>query len=215
MGRVSRATADRHHGELIRGAARLVRERDFAEVSVPDVMGTIGLTRGGFYKHFESKEALVAAAVAEVFDQHLQRIGRLAGQHSGDPHRTRQALVDAGLSAEQRDDPGNGCPAALASGIARCDPDGPVRATYLECLQTLIATLVEHTAPPSKDPTEVRQEVIGDLATVVGGLLLARATAGTPLSDEILAAARHHLRDPAAVQSPSRTKRRHRDARTA
>jgi TetR/AcrR family transcriptional repressor of nem operon len=208
MGRVSRATADRHHGELIRGAARLVRERDFSEVSVPDVMGTVGLTRGGFYKHFESKEALVAAAVAEVFDQHLERIGRIAEQQSGDPRRTRHALLAAGLSAEQRDDPGNGCPAALASGISRADPDGEVRATYLDCLQTLIATLVEHTSAGPEAAADARQEVIGDLASVVGAVLLSRATAGTPLSDEILAAARHRLGADVPVPRPSRPKRR-------
>ena len=73
-------------------ASRLFRERGVGSVSVPDVMSEIGLTRGGFYKHFESKEALVAAAVEAAFTEHLDRLAGMSEQSDQDRARTRAAF---------------------------------------------------------------------------------------------------------------------------
>lgn len=193
MGRSSKAVAERHHHELVEAAARLVRERDLGAVSVPDVMGEIGLTRGGFYKHFESKDALVAAAVGQVFREHFQRLENVAAEQGGDPAATRAAFVDFCLSEEHRDDPGSGCPASLASGIARSEPDSAPRVAYLDGLASLLALMTERVGDEDADPSEQREQFLGDLATIAGALLLARATAGDPVSDEFLAAARRRL----------------------
>ena len=98
MVRASRAEAAAHHEELVAAASRLFRDRGAEAVSVPDVMGAIGLTRGGFYKHFESKEALVAnAALMPLFEEMRQRVPRdfprdLAVVATGEGNRTRLSL---------------------------------------------------------------------------------------------------------------------------
>lgn len=194
MARASRADAARHHDELIKAAARLFRERDVGSVSVPDIMGAIGLTRGGFYKHFESKDALVAAAVDATFDEHVARIEGMSDRHDRDPAQTRTAFVDFCLSPAHRDDPGHGCPSALASAIAQSDPDGAPRAAFVDGMRNLLRELAEKVDGDTETGTQP-ERILADLSTIVGGLILARATAGDPLSDDILAAAKNRLLD--------------------
>jgi len=193
MGRVSRAVAERHHQELVAAAARLCRERDLGAVSVPDVMGQIGLTRGGFYKHFESKDALIAAAVEQAFCEHVQRVELLSAEQGHDPVAARQAFIDFCLSPTHRDDPGTGCPSALASGISRSELDSAPRKAFTDGMNTLLQALIDHTDSGGADEDTHRERVVSNFAHVVGALLLSRATAGSPLSDEILTAVRRRL----------------------
>lgn len=193
MGRASRAVAEQHHQELVEAAARLFRERDVGAVSVPDVMSEIGLTRGGFYKHFDSKDALVAAAVEQAFIEHVERVHRFAEEQGDDPASTRQMFVEFCLSYSHRDNPGTGCPSALASGISRSDLDSAPRAAFIDGLRTLLEVLAERTGTEQQDSTEHWDRVLGDFAILVGALLLARATAGDALSEQILAAVRGRL----------------------
>lgn len=187
---MSRATAAQHHAELVRAAARLFRERDLGSVSVPEVMSEIGLTRGGFYKHFESKDALVAAAVDAAFAEHVVRIRGMAAEHDGDPVLTRQGFVDFCLSSAHRDNPGDGCPSALASGISRADQDGAPRAAFIAGMHAVLDELATRFGDDGDTPND---QLMADLATLVGALLLARATAGDRLSDDFLRAARARL----------------------
>lgn len=193
MGRVSRAVADQHHQELVEAAARLFRERDMGAVSVPDVMQEIGLTRGGFYKHFDSKDALVAAAVEQAFAEHVERVHRFAAEQDEDPDSTRQMFIEFCLSFSHRDNPGNGCPSALASGVSRSEVDSAPRAAFVDGLRTLLEVLADRTGTPEHDTADHWNRVLGDFAILVGALLLSRATAGNSLSDEILAAVRGRL----------------------
>ena len=193
MGRVSKAVAERHHQELVEAAARLFRERDLGAVSVPDVMQEIGLTRGGFYKHFESKDALVAAAVGQAFSEHVDRLDRFASEHDHDPSSTRQAFIDFCLSYPHRDDPGNGCPSALASGISRSDLDSAPRVAFIDGLRTLLEDLAERTGTSEAEAAAHWERTLGDFTMLVGALLLARATAGDSLSAEFLSAAHGRL----------------------
>jgi TetR/AcrR family transcriptional regulator, transcriptional repressor for nem operon len=170
MGRVSQAQARENRDHIVRAAARLFRERGIAGVSVADVTAAAGLTHGGFYKHFASKEALVAEAVGRAVDDQIARL---------DGYPDRAALLTAYLSPAHRDSPGDGCPTAGFGGdLAREDPAHPARRAYADGLRAYADRLD------------------GDLAavsTLVGALLLARATAGTPLSDELLEAAAARL----------------------
>jgi TetR/AcrR family transcriptional repressor of nem operon len=193
MARASRADAARRHDELIKAAARLFRERGVASVSVPDVMGEVGLTKGGFYKHFESKDALVAAAVEAAFSEHLERLDSLSDEHSQDWTETRRAFLDFCLSSAHRDDPANGCPSAMASAMAQCYPDGAPRAAFIAGVRMLIREMAEKAGGDETDSNAIEDRILGDLATMVGALLIARATAGDPLSDAILSAARRRL----------------------
>ncbi len=142
MGRASRAEAERHHGEVVKAAARLFRQRDLGAVSLPDVMSEVGLTRGGFYKHFESKDSLVAAAVDAAFAEHLGRIEGMSDRHPDDPASARREFIDFCLSSVHRDDPGTGCPSALASGISRSDPGSAPRTAYIDGVRNLLDELV-------------------------------------------------------------------------
>jgi TetR/AcrR family transcriptional repressor of nem operon len=189
--RSSRADAARHHEELIDAASQLIRERGVDSVSLPDFMGKIGLTRGGFYKHFESKEALVATAIEACYRDQLLKLGQFAAEHPDDPTALRSAFLDWYLSPEHRDDPGSGCPTVLAGAITRSDPDSSVRAAFIAGVYEVLAA---HGASDlESDPDDRKARILTEMVTLAGGLMMARATAGDPLSDTILAAVRRTL----------------------
>lgn len=190
MARASRAVADRHRTAIEAASARLFREYGLHGVSVAQVMADAGLTHGGFYGHFPSKDALAAAACKRAFEESdLRWRQRIAA--AGDDHQAaRRSLVEPYLSPAHRDHAGLGCPAsALAGDVAREPADKPVRRAYLEGLKALIETW-QSTAPGID-----RQAALMDLATLVGAITLARATTGDPLSDDILDAARAGMLD--------------------
>jgi TetR/AcrR family transcriptional repressor of nem operon len=104
----------------------------------------------------------------------------------------RAALTDGYLSAQSRSGPDGSCPAtSLAGDVARKSADAPVRTAYVAGLEELLKILasVENTGAQPSD----REAALADFATMVGGLMLAKATQGVPISDEILAAARRRL----------------------
>jgi TetR/AcrR family transcriptional repressor of nem operon len=176
MGRVSQAQAQENRKRIVETAARLFRERGIDGVSVADVMSDVGLTHGGFYKHFASKDALVTEAVGLAFTQAGERITSL----------DRGAFLDTYLSPEHRDDPGHGCPTAGFGGdLAREDPGNAAIPAYAKGVEVYARQLA----------TDGGEDLVA-VSTLVGALLLARATAGTELSDRILAEARAALDRP-------------------
>lgn len=189
--RSSRADTARHHEELIGAASRLFRERGLDSVSVPDVMGEVGLTRGGFYKHFESKEALVTTAIEAAYDNQVARVTSYLAEHPDDPAAARKEWLDFYLSPEHRDDPGGGCPTVLATAIAQSEPGSAPREAFMEGIRKMLA--VYGAGEVGADPDERQTEILGELATMVGALVMSRATAGDPVSDAILTAARRRL----------------------
>jgi TetR/AcrR family transcriptional repressor of nem operon len=189
--RSSRADTARHHEELIEAASRLFRERGVEAVSVPDVMGEVGMTRGGFYKHFESKEALVATAVEAAYDQQVEMLGRFFAEHPGDPAAARAAFLDYYLSPEHRDDPGGGCPSVLAAAISQGEPGSLPREAFLNGMRKVLAVL--GVGEIGAEPDERQSEVLAELATMIGALMMSRVTGGTPVSEAILTAARRKL----------------------
>jgi TetR/AcrR family transcriptional repressor of nem operon len=180
MGRVSQAQAQENRQRIVATAARLFRERGVDGVSVADVMAEVGLTHGGFYKQFASKEALVAEAVGQAFTEQGERLGTYGP--AGDA-AARAAFVDDYLSAEHRDDPGPGCPSAgLGTDIARAPGNTEARLAYAAGLDGYAKWLGSGDTPD-----------LVTLSTMVGALVLARATAGTDLSDQILTEVRQAL----------------------
>jgi TetR/AcrR family transcriptional repressor of nem operon len=189
MPRVSRLQTDKNRAAIEVVAARLFQEQGINGVSVAEVMGAAGLTHGGFYGHFDSKEALAAVACFKAFEQSAARRAEKIARNDNDPGAALAEITDVYLGREHRDNPGTGCPAlALAGDIAREAEGKPVRAAYLESLKHMLATFtqLESTAGAS-DPEQAAQM---RLALLVGTLTLARATAGDPLSDAILEAGR-------------------------
>jgi TetR/AcrR family transcriptional repressor of nem operon len=191
MPRVSKAEAEKNRAAIEQVSSRLFREQGFHGVSVADLMGAAGLTHGGFYGHFESKAALAAIACARAFEESEAR-WRKRVDDAPDRPAALTALVDGYLSARNRNGPGAGCPvAALANDVAR-EPEGkPVRAVFHEGLENLLEILAS--VQPGDDDTQRRSTAIAQMATLAGALVLARATQGTPLSNEVLAATKAHL----------------------
>jgi TetR/AcrR family transcriptional repressor of nem operon len=201
MPRVSRAEAQSHREAITDASSRLFRERGLKAVSVADLMGAAGLTHGGFYGHFESKDALAAEATAHAFRQSAERWRRRIAR-AADARAARAALVEPFLDPRSVPNAGQGCPTvALASDVAREDPAAPVRAAYAQGLEDLLAILAG--VEPAGDAAAARRAALADYATMAGALLLARATAGTPLSDELLAAVRERLLPAAAPAAPA------------
>lgn len=184
MSRVSKAQAQENRADAVAQAARLFRERGVQGVSIAEVMKAIGLTPGGFYKQFGSKEALVAEATIHAFEERGAYLAGLSEAHS-DATTARQALLDEYLSPDHRDDPGAGCAAAgFAGDIAKTHADDMgTRETYADGVREFADWLSD---------TD-RKDGLAATATLVGAILLARATAGTDLSEDILAAAHHSL----------------------
>ena len=108
--RVSREAAQASRKRIIQEAARLMREKGVGSTSVADVMGAAGMTTGGFYKHFESKDDLAAAAVGAAFESILAPLQRSA-EKSG-PAPARAAYLRHYLSEAHVRNPGKGCPVA-------------------------------------------------------------------------------------------------------
>ncbi|TKK91431.1 TetR/AcrR family transcriptional regulator [Herbidospora galbida] len=174
MSRVSQAEAKVNRERVVAAASRLFREDGVVKVGIADVMKSIGLTQGGFYKQFASKDALVAEAAAKAFADNLQDLVAL-DQEAGGHQAAWQSLLESYFSIEHRDNPGTGCPAAGFAGDIAREPKH--RETYARGVQELAGWIAPGDAG------------LAAYATLVGGILLARATAGTPLSEQILQAA--------------------------
>jgi len=191
MPRVSREQADRNRVAIEKASARLFREKGFNGVSVADLMGAAGLTHGGFYGHFSSKDELAAVACANAFTQAEERwTTRVKNRPQDTP--ALHAILDPYLSSRMVKNMGEGCPAAsLSVDVAREPADKPVRAAYQEGTARLVDLLAAHM--PGDDPVQCRKQALVQWSTMVGVMMLARATQGDPISEELLAAVREHM----------------------
>jgi TetR/AcrR family transcriptional regulator, transcriptional repressor for nem operon len=184
--RSSRDDAEKHRKEIIDASARLFRERGVDSVSVPALMEAVGMTHGGFYKHFASKDQLVPLAYEKAFDQIVETLADASGGAS-EGAAAWDTMVDNYLSPRHRDNIGAGCPAAaFASDAARLATDSPARAAYDDGIERMLKTI------GSLGPGSSREQSLVALSTLLGALLLSRATGGE-LSDAVLSAARAHL----------------------
>lgn len=186
--RKSRAEAARTRERIVSGASAMFRERGLADVSVAALMADAGLTHGGFYSHFESREALVAEALRFALVQSAQRmyLGELG---NGDkPGYSR--LIQRYLSKGHRDDPKNGCVlASLAAEVAR--HDGESRSVFSRGFNELVTLLAD--LSPARTRNARRAHVLSVISALAGALALARAVNDPDASDEILVAVRKSL----------------------
>ena len=204
MPRVSQAEALSHRAQITEVSARLFKERGLKGVSVADLMGAAGLTHGGFYGHFESKDALAGAAVARAFEQSTQRWRRRVGA-APDAAAGRAAIVDSFLSPRSVREVGLGCPAvSMASDVAREPAGAAIRGPFIDGLEGLVRILADVQDGP--DASARRAAALADYATLAGALLLARATEGSALSTDLLAAARERLLGAPAPRTPVKTR---------
>lgn len=194
MARVSKAQAEANHEAIRAAASRLFRERGLQAVSVADVMKEAGLTHGGFYGHFESKDTLAADACESAFAFAAEKWRRRidAAPSAG---AARDAIAEGYLKATHCDPKVATCPTAtLVTDVARAEDDHPMRASYIAGVTQQIDTLAA--LGTSGDRKHDRADACVQLATMMGALLLARATHGDPIAEEIVTAARAHLARP-------------------
>ena len=179
----SRSAKTRTHQRIVGIASKRFREKGLAGIGIADVMKEAGLTVGGFYKHFRSRDDLVAEAVGSALGAWKRRVDAAA---SGGPPMTYETLVDDYLSEAHRNDPGAGCPySALAGDMARSGR--PTRALVTRQVGgdiRLIANLV-HMAN-QEDKGAARSRAIFTFSALVGAMVLARTVSDEQLSREIL-----------------------------
>ncbi|MGP4022586.1 TetR/AcrR family transcriptional regulator [Actinomadura sp. 3N407] len=165
---------------IVRSAVNLLRERGLADVSVSEVMAGAGLTVGGFYAHFPSKGRLAEEAVRQAM---LDRREQFLDRPDEDGWRLRlQSAMQGYFSERHRDDVRHRCPMPMAAiDAAR---DGSAATVFTEEMAEM-AKAFEAGADPT-GPRAPRDAALGSLALMVGGMILAHATRGTPLSGEFL-----------------------------
>jgi len=163
------------------------RAKGFDGVGVTDLMKSAGLTHGGFYANFNSKEDLIAESCERSLAKLNEDWDKTAGGKNGDLLR---AVVAAYLSTSHRDDPGNGClVAALGSDVARKSP--AVRHAVTEGLRPFIELLTR--AAPGHTRIARRKRALAVYASLVGAMVLARAVDDPALSKQILEAVKASL----------------------
>ncbi len=180
--------AETRHRVLVE-AARAMRETGPHRVGVADVMARAGLTHGGFYAHFKSRDDLVAAAVGQMFFEALSELDRLARDRA--PADALSAYISFYLSPAHRDSRTAGCPLPhLAADAPRLGPDArDCFAVGVERLTAVLSGLLKGLGRPDPDA-----EAGSLLAELVGALSLARAETDPVRSDAILARSRSSLK---------------------
>jgi TetR/AcrR family transcriptional repressor of nem operon len=172
----SQADKAASHERIVDAASRQIRHGGIDHVSVAELMNQAGLTHGGFYRHFGSRDELIAEAVDAALSHGSQRVQAAAARGGND---ALAAIIDGYLSPLHRDKPETGCAvAALPTDIARADPRA--RAAYARQVRSYIDLLTGLTR--DRDPDQAHLI----LAALVGALALARAVDDRGLSDGIL-----------------------------
>jgi AcrR family transcriptional regulator len=179
------ATRDR----ILQSARRLFNRRGFTDVTIDEIMSEAGLTRGGFYNHFDTKEELYAEAVTQFIRNDPPESWRTAGGEAGaGGSALTRLIVDAYLSREHFDDRDGSCPmVGLPSDTARGGK--AVRAAFQQVLEMMVGAFEADLAPDSEP---ARKRALALAALCVGGMVLARAVDDELLSDQLREAARNH-----------------------
>ncbi|KHT21396.1 TetR/AcrR family transcriptional regulator [Pectobacterium brasiliense] len=189
MARVSKQQMERNREEIIQVSSQLFRERGLNGVSVNDLMAAAGLTHGGFYGHFASKDELAAIASRKALEDSGTRWQEMCQR--ADKHNL-ETLVEYYLSPAHRDGAKDGCAlTALANDIARESADKPVHDVYLSGVKAMLDRL--ESLSTIEDKEQRKQHALAQFALLSGALALARATAGDTLSDDFLNAAKKAL----------------------
>ncbi|WP_409561287.1 TetR/AcrR family transcriptional regulator [Hyphomicrobium sp. B1] len=196
MPRVSRKEADQHREDVLNAASKLFLEYGIDGVSVPAVMAEAGLTHGGFYGHFDSKEALVAEACERAFKERRSIYDGIEQRNGADKKSARVEFIKRYTTKAHRDAIGLGCPAAAMCGdMARENPKGQIRTAFAAGFNVMVERLTPLLSRKRKDKAAAREDALAQIAMLVGAVVLSRSTKGSPVSDEIMQAVRDALLD--------------------
>jgi TetR/AcrR family transcriptional repressor of nem operon len=173
------------HARIVKKASVRLREKGAHGIGVADLMKEAGLTHGGFYAHFDSREALVIEAFADAMERSTERWRKLAA--ATPPEKRLAAIVNSYLTTIHRDDPGHGCAVpTLGAEIARESPK--TRKAFAAKLEQMIDMLADQI--PELPRKAARKQAMAAIATMMGTLVLSRIAGSGEFSDEILGAGR-------------------------
>jgi TetR/AcrR family transcriptional repressor of nem operon len=179
--KVSRQEAAANRERIVEVASRLFRKNGFAGTSVADLMNGAGLTHGGFYGHFDSKDDLAAQACERALSRAAARWTALAEQEGGgDAFR---ALVRGYLAKDRVSSPGAGCVLAVL-GPEAAREGKPVRRALSKGLDALLAVLRQ--VVPGRSRKEKTERSIAAMSEMVGAMVLARCADDPAVADDIL-----------------------------
>ncbi|WP_085025116.1 TetR/AcrR family transcriptional regulator [Ensifer aridi] len=189
--RVSRAQAEANREAVINAASRLFREHGFDGIGLKDLMKGAGLTQGGFYKQFESKDDLAAQASKRAMEHATRRWSAVAAA-SPDP---LEALIELYLSPGHREEKSDGCPlVALGADAARQSEE--VRAPFQDGVQAHLQIL-EELMPEAESP-KTYGKAMAMLSLMVGAVTISRILNDEEMSQRFLEAAANEVRRIAA-----------------
>lgn len=197
--KVTRAQAQRNRETVVNTAAGMFRKYGVAGVGIADVMRESGLTHGGFYGQFSSKEALAGESCARALAQnkaqwegiqreHEARHGGDAGEGWHEP--ARRAMIREYLSHWHRENPALGCTLAALNGDST-RVGGAVSAAFTDGFKAILPVMER--VVDARRGEEARQRALATMAQMVGALVLARGVNDLDFAEEILAAARMAL----------------------
>ncbi len=174
------------HERIVEAASRAIRRSGYGGTSVPDIMRDAGLTHGGFYAHFDSREAMLAEAADRAGADSVAKLARVAS--TAPPHRALQNMLELYLSKEHIAE--IVCPvAALGSEMPRQAPE--VRRAATSRIKEMI-DLVARQSPDWGQPG-AHERALVTVSTMIGALLLARAVDDQRLSNAVRTAVLKHL----------------------
>ncbi len=187
--RVSRAQAEENHQTIINTASSLFREHGFDGIGLKDLMKGAGLTQGGFYKQFASKEDLMVQASQRAMEMATRRWSDAIADN---PEGALEAIIGFYLSPEHSGDKGNGCPlVALGGDASRQGPE--IKARFEAGLKAHLQVIEE--LIPSSEGERPLGAAMSILSLLVGSVLLSRTVNDEALSQGFLDAAGDQVRD--------------------
>ena len=188
MKKTTPSSKEATHERIVDAAARAIRRSGYNGTGVADIMKAAGLTHGGFYSHFASREAMLAEAADRAGGEAVVLMERVAA--IAPPARALQAMAQAYLSEDHVKNIETGCAtAALGSEMPRQAPE--VRHAATRRIKEMI-DLVARQSPDWGQP-DAHQHALVAVSTMVGALILARAVDDTRLSGALREAALSHL----------------------
>lgn len=188
MKKAATRSKDATHERIVDAAARAIRRSGYDGTSVADIMKQAGLTHGGFYAHFPSREAMLAEAADRAGADAVAASARVAA--AAPPEQALQRMMSAYLSKQHLDSVERGCPVvALGSEMPRQAPE--VRRATTRRIKEMIDGVARHL--PDWGQPAAHEQALVIVSAMVGTLLLARAVDDAKLSDALLASALKHF----------------------
>lgn len=190
MPRVSKQLAQENRKNIENISSQLIRDKGFS-VSVSDLMKAVGLTHGGFYKHFQNKDELIDIACKDTFRQSEQKWNSIIAETSSE-QEALNLIFTRYLSKKNLADPGKSCPlSSLSMDVAREEEGKAVKQTFHQGVETLLKILTTLNDPKHEN-TQLSEQAIIQLSLLSGALTLARSV-DHDLALNILDTVKHFL----------------------